>query len=109
MEKVTLVSKWSRKMAPFEQKRPSTVEHRATNLVFFILLDTSSRTNYIVLERTILFFYTSKVTMEKRLSKAGVIRKMEKSAHCLWVSTPRVVRILWKVTATINGNAINDM
>ena len=53
-------------MAPFEQKRPSEVEHGATKLVFFYAFGYvvqnelyCSRTNYIVLERTILFFHNS--------------------------------------------------
>ena len=48
-------------MAPFEQKRPSEVEHGATNLVFFILLDTSSGTNFIVPEQTILLIFDNGV------------------------------------------------
>ena len=36
-------------MAPFEQKRPSKVEQRATNLVFFIPLDNFETKNWTLL------------------------------------------------------------
>ena len=40
------------------------------------------------------------VTRENNPSKAGVVRKMARSDHCRYVSTPRWARTSWKVVST---------